>query len=275
MLRLDPEIAVVTNVELDHHATYGSLRELDDAFRAFLAGAPRRSSGTAPSCARWRGTGAGRRLRRRSTPTLDARRLALRAGAGTEVRCAVPGAHNARNAAAALEAARAGGRRRRRGGRGAGATSAAPGGASSCSGAARAGARVVDDYAHHPTEVAATIAAARTLRAAPAASRSSSRTSSRARARSPASSAPRWRGADAAVVLDVYPARERAEDFPGVERPAVAEAAADAAGGRPVLWLPDFDAAERGPARPARATATSCSYGRGRRRRARPPAASA
>jgi UDP-N-acetylmuramate--alanine ligase len=46
-------------------------------------------------------------------------------------------------------------------------------------------------------------------------------------------------------VLDVYPARERAEDFPGVSGLTIAEAAAGAAGGRPVLWLPDFAAAER------------------------------
>jgi UDP-N-acetylmuramate--alanine ligase len=45
--------------------------------------------------------------------------------------------------------------------------------------------------------------------------------------------------ADRVVVLDVYPARERAEDFPGVSGLLVAEAAADAARGRPVAWLPN------------------------------------
>ncbi len=40
MLSLHVEIAVVTNVELDHHATFRSLTELRDCFRAFLAGAP-------------------------------------------------------------------------------------------------------------------------------------------------------------------------------------------------------------------------------------------
>jgi len=50
--------------------------------------------------------------------------------------------------------------------------------------------------------------------------------------------------ADVVAVLDVYPARERAEDFPGVSGLMVAEAAADHAGGRPVLWLPGFAAAE-------------------------------
>src|SRR4051794_34291229 len=40
MLSLDVDIAVVTNVELDHHATYASLSEVRDVFRTFLAGAP-------------------------------------------------------------------------------------------------------------------------------------------------------------------------------------------------------------------------------------------
>jgi len=43
------------------------------------------------------------------------------------------------------------------------------------------------------------------------------------------------------VVLPVYPARERAEDFPGVDGHVVAAAAADAAGGRTVGWLPSFE----------------------------------
>jgi UDP-N-acetylmuramate--alanine ligase len=51
--------------------------------------------------------------------------------------------------------------------------------------------------------------------------------------------------ADLIAVLDVYPARERAEDFPGVSGFLVAEAAADFAGGRPVWWLPALDDAER------------------------------
>ena len=37
MLMLDVEIAVLTNVELDHHATFGSLAQLREAFREFLA----------------------------------------------------------------------------------------------------------------------------------------------------------------------------------------------------------------------------------------------
>ena len=50
--------------------------------------------------------------------------------------------------------------------------------------------------------------------------------------------------ADLVVVVDIYPARERAEDFPGVTGRLVAAAAADAADGRRVAWLPGFDEAE-------------------------------
>ena len=81
---------------------------------------------------------------------------------GVEVVLGVPGAHNARNAAAALTACRL-----------AGADLAEAAAAlRDFSGAGRrferlgttaSGALVVDDYAHHPTEVQATIEAARTL----------------------------------------------------------------------------------------------------------------
>ena len=47
--------------------------------------------------------------------------------------------------------------------------------------------------------------------------------------------------ADLIVVLDVYPARERAQDHPGVSGLTVARTAADAAAGRPVWWLPGMD----------------------------------
>ena len=46
--------------------------------------------------------------------------------------------------------------------------------------------------------------------------------------------------ADVMVLLDVFPARERAEEHPGVSGLTIAEATADAARGRPVYWLPTF-----------------------------------
>ena len=44
-------------------------------------------------------------------------------------------------------------------------------------------------------------------------------------------------------MLGIYPARERAEDFPGVSGRLVAGYAADAAAGRSVAWMPGFDEA--------------------------------
>ena len=106
------------------------------------------------------------------------------------------------------------------------------------------GAVIYDDYAHHPTEVAATLAGARTLNAARLVAvfqpHLYSRTAMLSRELGRALAE-----ADVAVVVDVYPARERAEEHPGVSGLLVAEAAADAAAGRPVYWLPGLDDAER------------------------------
>ena len=106
------------------------------------------------------------------------------------------------------------------------------------------GVRVFDDYAHHPTEVRATLAAARTLepRRLVAAFQPHlySRTRMLARDFGRALAL-----ADLVVVLDVYRARERPEDFPDVSGYLVAQAAADAAGGRPVWWMPRLEDAER------------------------------
>ena len=126
---------------------------------------------------------------------------------------------------------------------------------------------MIDDYAHHPTEVAATIDAARTLAPGRVVAVFQPHLYSRTQRLARDFGAALAR-ADVAAVLDVYPARERAEDFPGVTGLLVAEAAADAAGGRPVLWLPTFDAAEpvlRGSAARRRSVPRAR---RGRRRRA-------
>ena len=40
VFELRPKLAVVTNVELDHHAAYGSVEELSDALDAWLATVP-------------------------------------------------------------------------------------------------------------------------------------------------------------------------------------------------------------------------------------------
>jgi UDP-N-acetylmuramate--alanine ligase len=111
-----------------------------------------------------------------------------------------------------------------------------------------AGAEIVDDYAHHPTEVAATIRAARTLRPRRVVAVFQPHLYSRTQMLSTEFGAA-LAEADLVCVLDVYPARERAEDFPGVDGLTLARTAADAAEGRPVLLLPTIeDAVARLPA---------------------------
>jgi UDP-N-acetylmuramate--alanine ligase len=240
MLSLHVDVAVVTNVELDHHATYGSLAEVRGVFRTLLAGAAQAVLWDRPDVLALRGDAPHIAF---DVPAPDlvggGSRFAWR---GHAVQLAVPGAHNARNAAAALEAAALAGAE----------PAAAAAALADFAGAGRrfqalgttsAGARVIDDYAHHPTEVAATIDAARTLAPRRVVAVFQPHLYSRTQRLAHDFGAALAR-ADVAAVLDVYPARERAEDFPGVTGLLVAEAAADAAGGRPVLWLRTFDAAE-------------------------------
>ncbi len=241
MLSLVVEVAVVTNVELDHHATYGSLAEVRDVFREFLAGPPHAVILDRPELLELRGGG--------DTVAYEAAGLRLDADGssmtwrGHDVRLGVPGEHNARNAVAALEAARLAGAPEADA-VAAIATFAGAGRRFERLGSTATGALVVDDYAHHPTEVAATIAAGRTLTprrlVAVFQPHLFSRTQHLAGAFGRALAA-----ADVVCLVDVYPARERAEDFPGISGLTVAEAVADAAPGREVLWLRTFDAAER------------------------------
>jgi UDP-N-acetylmuramate--alanine ligase len=127
--QLEPEVAVVTNVELDHHATYASEAELGTFFEEWLSRAPRAVRG-------WE-------------------------LAPVELALSVLGEHNRVNAAAALAALEAAGVAR---------ADAEP----AIAGFAgvgrrfelvgeRGGVRVVDDYAHNPTEIAAALATARAL----------------------------------------------------------------------------------------------------------------
>src|SRR5216110_552756 len=175
-LSLAPTVAVVNNVEADHLECYGgSVTALEDAFVEF-AGRARRAivgaddAGAARVAARlavpvWRvGLGGDAAVDVRiADPELRERgstaRIELPGGRTLALRLQVPGLHNVRNAAAALAVVhelgadldralaalaefRGVGRRFERVGEAGGVT-------------------VVDDYAHHPTEVAATLAAAR------------------------------------------------------------------------------------------------------------------
>jgi UDP-N-acetylmuramate--alanine ligase len=242
-LRVPREVAVVTNIELDHHATYRSTLELEQAFAEFTAPAAVRvlehgldlpGEGRALTF----GIGEG---------DLRADEVELRPGGssftveGFRVELEVPGTHNVANAVAAMAACRVAGVE----------PSEAAGPLRSFAGAGRrfedhgvvAGARIVDDYAHHPTELRATLEAARTLgpRRLIACFQPHlySRTRELFREFGKALAL-----ADLVVVVDVYPARERADDFPEVSGLLVAQAAADHAGGRPVWWIPSLEEAE-------------------------------
>ena len=128
---LAPEIAVVTNVDLDHHTTFASRAEVGELF------------------AEWTAMLAGAHVVRGDA--LEPVQFEL----------AVPGEHNRRNAACALAALELAGIERDDAARvlgefrGAGRRLEARGEAG--------GVRVFDDYAHHPAEIAATLAAAREL----------------------------------------------------------------------------------------------------------------
>jgi UDP-N-acetylmuramate--alanine ligase len=240
MLSLKVEIAVVTNVELDHHANYRSLAELREVFREFLAGAARAVLWDRPELLA---------LREGPVVPYDVSAPTLTAGGsrfrwhGHEVTLRVPGAHNALDALAALEASALAGAEATR----------AIAGIEGFGGAQRrfqplsrgpAGALLYEDYAHHPTEVEATLRAARTLEhkrlVAVFQPHLYSRTAQLGLELGRALAL-----ADVVAVIDVYAARERAQDHPGVSGLRVVEAAADAAAGRQVCWLPSFADAEQ------------------------------
>ncbi len=244
-LELGRDVAVVTNVELDHHANYRSLSDLQAAFAEFTGPAGARvlgegvdlpGRGPAVTC----GIGAGD-VR---AEALELRPLGSRFRVqGTVVELNVPGAFNVSNALAAIAACQIAGVEPEEAGpslagfRGTGRRFEERGQTPS-------GARVFDDYAHHPTEVRATLEAARTLGARRVAACFQPHLFSRTRELAGAFGRA-LALADLVVVLDIYPARERAEDFPGVSGLLVAEAAADAAEGRPVWWLPSMADAEQ------------------------------
>ena len=214
-LLLSPDVAIITNVEADHLDNYGSLAEIEAAFTAFgsrvssLVLTCADDPGAEALAARLQAVEPVRVRRYGETPSADYRlgdvkpegmavTFTVTAEASpfgeifAQLTVHVPGRHNALNATAAFAAA------------------VELGFAPPRVGAALAGyrgarrrmefkgdvdgVRVFDSYAHHPTELAADLRAARDIAAAgPAAgsSPSSSRTCSAGRGFSPLTSAPR------------------------------------------------------------------------------------
>lgn len=227
LLALTPEVAVLTNCELDHHATYDSLDDLRRTLAKFLDAAPIAVVWDQPELLELVGAGT-------KGESYDAKGASSGpTGAsfqwrGHSVQLAVPGVHNAVNAAGALTAAACAqpdetgliegikafagtGRRFQR------------------VGASSAGATLIDDYAHHPTEVAATIAAARSLAPRRVVAVFQPHLFSRTEAFFDEFGIA-LAAADCGLVLDIYPARELAADFPGVTSALIVDAANAASG---------------------------------------------
>jgi UDP-N-acetylmuramate--alanine ligase len=273
-LLLSPDVAIVTNVEADHLDNYGSLAEIADAFTAFgsrvssLVLTCADDPGAEALAARLQVLGPARVRRYGESPGADYRlgdvkpqglavSFAVTADHSpfgeifAQLTVQVPGRHNALNATAAFAAAVELGFAPARvcaalaGYRGARRRMEFKGQAG--------GVRVFDSYAHHPTELAADLRAARDIATSP---QSSSAPESGPEAAPAAGSGGRviaifqphlysrtriFAGdfgtalglADEALVLDVYAAREDPE--PGVTGALVADAVP---GGR-ALFLPD------------------------------------
>jgi len=228
-LALRPEIAVVTNVEMDHHTRWGSLVELRQAFRDFLAPA---KGVAAPADGSLVGLTEGKRVL-----GFDAE-----APGPADLPLAVPGRHNLLNARAALAAVELAGLD----------VDAAGAALADFPGVRRRlelkgerdGARIYDDYAHHPTEVRAALSALRELGPERLVAVFQPHLYSRTKALAEEFGAA-LALADEVAVLDVYPAREEpVGDLAGVSGLRVAQAAAERMGGRPVWWLPTAERAQ-------------------------------
>jgi UDP-N-acetylmuramate--alanine ligase len=212
---LRPEVAVLTNVDLDHHAEFASVAEVATLFERWLARAPKQVRGDA----------------------LEPVRLPL----------AVPGEHNRRNAAAALAALeqagfdrsaaeeaivefRGAGRRFERRGE-------------------SAGVAVYDDYGHNAPKVAAAIAAARESTAGRVLVLFQPHLYSRTR-HSAHELGRALAAADVVAVTDVYGARE--EPVPDVTGKLVVDAVVAARPGAALGWTPRLEDGARFVARRAR-----------------------
>jgi UDP-N-acetylmuramate--alanine ligase len=259
LARLRPRAAVVLNAELDHHDHFDSLDDLHALFRAWVAGLPRQGalvlheSLDYPTHAEVRRYGAGPGEGWRAlavAPDGEGTRFVLAAPGrdALPVRIGVPGAHNALNATAALALLDWAGIRPER--------AAAP--LAAFRGAARryerrgevAGIRLVDDYAHHPSELAATLAAARE-EAAPGRLLACFQPHMPWRTHRFADGfAEALRLADAACVCDVYVARGAAD--PDVTGELVVQSARRQDASFPIAWTPRYADAADWVARTAR-----------------------
>jgi len=259
-LLYDTAVALITNVDPDHLDHYGSREAFEDAFVRFASEARELvvASSDDPGALAVTARLAGKRVltfgvaedadvRVSDIAQTGAVSFVLHhAGVARPVRLAVPGAHNALNAAGAfavlvglgfdpdgvvrgLEAFGGTGRRFELHGE-------------------AGGVRVYDDYAHHPTEVAAALQTARSVVGeGRVIAVHQPHLYSRTRLMAGDFARVYEEGADHTIVLDVYGARE--DPIPGVTGALVSERFADPAR---VDYLPDWAEAAREVARIAR-----------------------
>jgi UDP-N-acetylmuramate--alanine ligase len=204
--QLRPRIAVVTNVDLDHHSEFGSRAEVEELFESWLAHVEHVVRGEELYPA--------------------------------EIVLGGPGEHNRRNAACALAALELAGVERGRAAtvlpeyRGAGRRFELRGEAG--------GVTVVDDYAHNAAKLAALVAGARERATGRVLvlfqPHLYSRTRHTARELAAALAA-----ADGVCVTEIYRARE--EPLPGVTGKLVVDAAAEARAGLRLAWSPTLEQA--------------------------------
>ncbi|MDX6350052.1 MAG: UDP-N-acetylmuramate--alanine ligase [Streptomyces sp.] len=240
--KYDPEVAIVLNVELDHHANYASMDEIYESFETFTTKirpggtlVVGEHSGARELAARVAGRDGLNIVRVGEDEAADVRILNITArGMSSQVTVlmdgvehtftvSVPGRHYAHNAVAALAAGAALG--------------IDPAGLAEALGSytgvkrrlqlkgTAAGVQVIDSYAHHPTEMTADLQA---LREAAGDSHGRiivvfqphlfSRTQELGLEMGHALAL-----ADASVVLDIYPARE--DPLPGVTSTLIVDAA--------------------------------------------------
>lgn len=240
---LRPAIAVITNIELDHHTRFGSEEELRELFAGWAASVPADGAVllgdgvdlpfTVAASARF-GFSPGADWHISGLELTGPRTgfwLATPDSTPLHVSLRVPGAHNAQNAAAAIAALhhagadaadaaaaigdfRGAGRRFERRGE-------------------RRGFAVVDDYAHHPTELEAAIATARSQHPRRVVVCFQPHLYSRTQALAGRFGAALAQ-ADEAVVTEIYAARE--QPLPGVTAKLVVDAASERRPGMPLAY---------------------------------------
>lgn len=249
-LLLSPHIAVVTNVEPDHLDHWRSLDDLKKAFRRFFERVDPQGSIVVPAADEDL-VAAARRTHREVVTFGDggdvsARALDLAAdgssvaisarGESTDVRLRVPGRHNVENAMAAAAACLQTGC----------SLDAVAAGLTAFAGVQRrfevcgfvSGVTVIDDYAHHPSEVRAALATARLGPYRRVIAVFQPHLFSRTMALQHDFGGA-FGDADRVVITDVYGARE--QPVPGVSGKLIADAVCARLPGRAVAYFPHRD----------------------------------